>query len=74
MLVKCLRYVCLLRDRGAAGYLVDLMQSTGPDGKVCYYYNGDPRTIYERLVSSQASAHGFHWGNCIAGATALSRS
>ncbi|WIA37212.1 hypothetical protein OEZ86_014164 [Tetradesmus obliquus] len=24
-------------------------KATGPDGKVCYYYNGDPRTIYERL-------------------------
>jgi hypothetical protein len=29
------------------------LQVTGPDGKVCYYYNADPRTIYERLVSSQ---------------------
>eukprot|EP00878_Enallax_costatus_P014352 GHUV01015012.1.p2 GENE.GHUV01015012.1~~GHUV01015012.1.p2 ORF type:complete len:184 (+),score=61.47 GHUV01015012.1:115-666(+) len=24
-------------------------RQTGPDGKVCYYYNADPRTIYERL-------------------------
>eukprot|EP00775_Hariotina_reticulata_P010784 gene10784-10941_t len=24
-------------------------RQAGPDGKVCYYYNGDPRTIYERL-------------------------
>jgi hypothetical protein len=24
-------------------------KQAGPDGKVCYYYNGDPRTIYERL-------------------------
>eukprot|EP00882_Tetradesmus_deserticola_P025245 GHRQ01027712.1.p1 GENE.GHRQ01027712.1~~GHRQ01027712.1.p1 ORF type:complete len:175 (+),score=80.37 GHRQ01027712.1:84-608(+) len=24
-------------------------QKAGPDGKVCYYFNGDPRTIYERL-------------------------
>eukprot|EP00879_Flechtneria_rotunda_P005275 GHRR01005561.1.p1 GENE.GHRR01005561.1~~GHRR01005561.1.p1 ORF type:complete len:301 (+),score=93.10 GHRR01005561.1:176-1078(+) len=24
-------------------------KQAGPDGKVCYYYNADPRTIYERL-------------------------
>jgi hypothetical protein len=33
-----------------------VLQATGPDGKVCYYYNGDPRTIYERLVSSSSSS------------------
>lgn len=35
-----------------------VLQATGPDGKVCYYYNGDPRTIYERLVSSSSLCSG----------------
>lgn len=35
--------------------ILQLLQMTGPDGKVCYYYNGDPRTIYERLVSAHST-------------------